>query len=160
MAPGVNLRGYGHYHETYEKVDGQWLITSSTLTRLREDIFNAVSLFISPTGSRARPEGRRACSCDERADPSVGEIVATLQNSRVQVEQGGRPESDQLVEALRLDAPAHPPALGVRTNSSTYQIPQNRIWFCSPPITIGLKQMVRDVAVSPSMRTSKLPSRW
>jgi uncharacterized protein (TIGR02246 family) len=48
LAPGVNLRGYGHYHETYEKVDGQWRITSSTLTRLREDIFNTLfSVYIS-----------------------------------------------------------------------------------------------------------------
>ena len=48
FGPGVNLRGYGHYTETYEKVDGQWLITSSTLTRLREDVFNAfVSVYIS-----------------------------------------------------------------------------------------------------------------
>ncbi|CAA0089176.1 Bile acid 7-alpha dehydratase [Mycolicibacterium vanbaalenii] len=48
LAPGVNLRGYGHYDETYEKIDGRWLITSSTLTRLREDIFNVVfSLYIS-----------------------------------------------------------------------------------------------------------------
>jgi hypothetical protein len=48
LAPGVNLRGYGHYHESYEKADGQWLITSSTLTRLREDVFNAVvSVYIS-----------------------------------------------------------------------------------------------------------------
>ena len=48
FGPGVNLRGYGHYHETYEKVDGQWRITSSTLTRLREDIFNVfVSVYLS-----------------------------------------------------------------------------------------------------------------
>jgi hypothetical protein len=48
FAPGVNLRGYGHYTETYEKLDGQWLITSSTLTRLREDVGNGVvSVFIS-----------------------------------------------------------------------------------------------------------------
>jgi SnoaL-like domain len=48
FASGVNLRGYGHYTETYEKVDGQWLIASSTLTRLREDVFNAfVSVYIS-----------------------------------------------------------------------------------------------------------------
>ncbi len=26
LAPGVNLAGYGHYHETYEKTDGQWRI--------------------------------------------------------------------------------------------------------------------------------------
>ena len=48
FGPGVNLRGYGHYHETYEKIDGQWRFKSSTLTRLREDIFNGlVSVYIS-----------------------------------------------------------------------------------------------------------------
>ncbi len=40
LAPGLNLNGYGHYHETYEKVDGQWRIKTSKLTRLRVDIFN------------------------------------------------------------------------------------------------------------------------
>lgn len=49
LAPGVNLAGYGHYHETYVKIDGQWRIQSSTLTRLREDVFNPVfSVRISP----------------------------------------------------------------------------------------------------------------
>lgn len=38
LGAGVTLVGYGHYHETYEKVDGRWLIKSSKLTRLREDI--------------------------------------------------------------------------------------------------------------------------
>jgi SnoaL-like protein len=48
LAPGLNLDGYGHYHETYEKVDGEWLIKSSILTRLREDIFNVfVSVYVS-----------------------------------------------------------------------------------------------------------------
>jgi hypothetical protein len=48
LAPGITLRGYGHYHETYAKVDGQWLITSSTLTRLREDVFNVfLSVYVS-----------------------------------------------------------------------------------------------------------------
>jgi SnoaL-like domain len=48
FGPGVNLRGYGHYHETYEKIDGQWRITSSKLTRLRVDIFNGlVAVYIS-----------------------------------------------------------------------------------------------------------------
>lgn len=48
LAPGINLRGYGHYHETYEKVDGRWLIKSSALTRLREDVFNAfLSVYVS-----------------------------------------------------------------------------------------------------------------
>lgn len=54
FGPGVNLRGYGHYTETYQKVDGRWLITSSTLTRLREDVFNAVvSVYISDRLRRA-----------------------------------------------------------------------------------------------------------
>jgi hypothetical protein len=49
LAPAVNLNGRGHYHETYEKVDGQWLIKTSTLTRLREDVFNPLfSVRISP----------------------------------------------------------------------------------------------------------------
>lgn len=48
FAPGVTLRGYGHYLETYEKVDGHWLIASSKLTRLREDIQTPVmTLFLS-----------------------------------------------------------------------------------------------------------------
>ena len=32
-----HLRGFGHYHETYEKIDGVWLIKSRVLTRLRVD---------------------------------------------------------------------------------------------------------------------------
>ncbi|AKK28820.1 nuclear transport factor 2 family protein [Mycobacterium sp. EPa45] len=49
LAPGVNLAGYGHYHETYEKTDGQWRIKTSALTRLREDVFNPLfSIRISP----------------------------------------------------------------------------------------------------------------
>ena len=48
FGPGVNLRGYGHYEETYEKADGQWRIKSSKLTRLREDVFNGlVAVYIS-----------------------------------------------------------------------------------------------------------------
>jgi uncharacterized protein (TIGR02246 family) len=31
---GTHLQGYGHYHETYELVGGEWRIKSSTLTRL------------------------------------------------------------------------------------------------------------------------------
>ena len=34
---GNELHGYGHYHETYEKLDGQWQITRCELTRLRMD---------------------------------------------------------------------------------------------------------------------------
>lgn len=35
---GMRLDGYGHYHETYEKVGGEWRITSSKLTRLHMDL--------------------------------------------------------------------------------------------------------------------------
>ena len=31
---GTVMYGYGHYHETYEKVNEEWQIKSSTLTRL------------------------------------------------------------------------------------------------------------------------------
>jgi len=49
LAPGVNMQGYGHYHESYEKAGGQWRIKTSKLTRLREDLFNPVfSVRISP----------------------------------------------------------------------------------------------------------------
>jgi hypothetical protein len=36
--PISTLHGYGHYHETYRKVDGAWRIQSTTLTRLRLDV--------------------------------------------------------------------------------------------------------------------------
>jgi uncharacterized protein (TIGR02246 family) len=35
---GRELHGAGHYHETYAKVDGAWLIKSQKLTRLRVDM--------------------------------------------------------------------------------------------------------------------------
>jgi len=34
---GSEMHGYGHYHETYEKVDGAWRIKTLRLTRLRVD---------------------------------------------------------------------------------------------------------------------------
>ena len=37
-APMKTLQGYGHYHETYERVGGRWLIKSLTLSRLRVDV--------------------------------------------------------------------------------------------------------------------------
>ncbi len=47
---GLNLLGYGHYHENYVKVAGRWYLGRSKLTRLREDIFNPFfSLRISPS---------------------------------------------------------------------------------------------------------------
>ncbi len=29
------IRGYGHYHDTYEKVDGKWFIQSLKITRVK-----------------------------------------------------------------------------------------------------------------------------
>jgi len=34
-SPVEMLTGHGHYHETYERIDGTWLIKSLRLTRLR-----------------------------------------------------------------------------------------------------------------------------
>ena len=31
------IHGYGHYHETYQKIDGEWLIKSRSLSRIRVD---------------------------------------------------------------------------------------------------------------------------
>jgi hypothetical protein len=33
--PFRSMRGWGHYHVTYRKVDGRWLIATRTLTRTR-----------------------------------------------------------------------------------------------------------------------------
>lgn len=38
LIPMLTLRGYGHYHEQYEKTAGQWRLKSLKLTRLREDV--------------------------------------------------------------------------------------------------------------------------
>ena len=37
FADGMELHGYGHYHETYRRGDDGWRIASTTLTRLRMD---------------------------------------------------------------------------------------------------------------------------
>jgi SnoaL-like domain len=42
LLPALTLSGYGHYRETYEKSDGRWRLTSSQLTRLREDLVTPV----------------------------------------------------------------------------------------------------------------------
>jgi hypothetical protein len=34
---GTRMVGYGHYHEMYQKIDGDWKIKSSVLTRLHID---------------------------------------------------------------------------------------------------------------------------
>jgi hypothetical protein len=39
--PGAALKtlhGFGHYHETYRRLEDGWRIQTSTLTRLRVDI--------------------------------------------------------------------------------------------------------------------------
>ena len=55
LAPAVTLYGYGHYHETYEKLGEQWRIKSSKLTRLREDIVTPVTrLLPQPLATRLR----------------------------------------------------------------------------------------------------------
>jgi uncharacterized protein (TIGR02246 family) len=41
--PHGDMRGYGHYHETYEKTGGTWRITTSRLTRLRVDMPSPVA---------------------------------------------------------------------------------------------------------------------
>jgi uncharacterized protein (TIGR02246 family) len=35
---GSRMYGYGHYHDSYEKFDGTWLIRSSILSRLHMDL--------------------------------------------------------------------------------------------------------------------------
>jgi hypothetical protein len=39
-APVAGMIGYGHYHETYEKIGGKWLIKTIRLTRLRVEVVN------------------------------------------------------------------------------------------------------------------------
>ena len=35
---GINVvHGFGHYHETYQRIDGKWYIKTLQLTRLRAD---------------------------------------------------------------------------------------------------------------------------
>lgn len=36
--PELDLHGYGHYHETYRKIDGKWLFQTSYLKLLRLNI--------------------------------------------------------------------------------------------------------------------------
>jgi hypothetical protein len=37
-SPIREIRGYGHYHETYRKLDGRWVIQTNTLSRIRIDV--------------------------------------------------------------------------------------------------------------------------
>jgi hypothetical protein len=43
LTPALGMHGHGHYHETYVKVDGKWLISSSKLTRIRQEIITPAS---------------------------------------------------------------------------------------------------------------------
>lgn len=36
--PIEHLHGYGHYHERYRRVDGEWRIAALTLVRIRRDV--------------------------------------------------------------------------------------------------------------------------
>lgn len=36
--PMRSLHGYGHYHETYRRIDGEWRVHSFRLTRLHVDL--------------------------------------------------------------------------------------------------------------------------
>ena len=56
LAPGVTLRGYGHYHETYEKIDGHWKIKTLRLSRLMKAV-TTTRLSISPYDTFARHDG-------------------------------------------------------------------------------------------------------
>lgn len=48
LAPGVKLRAYGHYTETYRKTDDCWRIATSTLTRVRQDLMLPLISFQIP----------------------------------------------------------------------------------------------------------------
>lgn len=37
-APFSRLTGYGHYHDTYEKSDGEWKLKTTRITRLRVEV--------------------------------------------------------------------------------------------------------------------------
>ncbi len=37
-APFARLTGYGHYHDTYEKREGTWLLKTTRITRLRVEV--------------------------------------------------------------------------------------------------------------------------
>ena len=55
-APGYDMKGWGHYHETYRRcADGRWRIASTRLTRLRVESSNrAVRDMLWPEGKRLK----------------------------------------------------------------------------------------------------------
>jgi hypothetical protein len=58
---GLTMHGFGHYHEEYVKgPDGEWRISSSQLTRLREEIrLPFITIFVS---DRVRGAMQRAAA--------------------------------------------------------------------------------------------------
>jgi hypothetical protein len=64
---GLTLHGHGHYAETYEKIDRQWRIKSSTLTRLHEQIATPiVTLYISDRVRRALQRAAQRVTTNDR----------------------------------------------------------------------------------------------
>jgi hypothetical protein len=57
LLPALTLNAYGHYYETYEKIDGRWRIKTSKLTRLREDM--VTPLFSLRISERLRNAGAK-----------------------------------------------------------------------------------------------------
>lgn len=55
FAPGLSMRGYGHYRETYRLSDAGWRIASSRLTRLRLDLVTPILSVRLPRRLLARP---------------------------------------------------------------------------------------------------------
>jgi hypothetical protein len=55
FAPGVKLRGYGHYTEAYRKTGDSWRIATSTLTRVRQDLMLPLITFQVPDRLTRRP---------------------------------------------------------------------------------------------------------
>lgn len=68
--PGVTMHGFGHYLETNDKVGGAWLIRTSTLTRLREEI--RTPLFTLLMSERLRRLAQRVAARRPSQRPSSG----------------------------------------------------------------------------------------
>jgi hypothetical protein len=67
-APIQHLHGYGHYHERYGKIDGRWVITEMTLTRLRRDVTMASTE--APASSASSTAARPSVSQRLRGRPA------------------------------------------------------------------------------------------
>lgn len=88
--PLVEMNGNGHYHETYVRRDGRWLMKSFKLTRLRVDISGAVA--VPPPARDVHPSrtmqavllreygGADRFSCEQVPEPApgAGEILVRV----------------------------------------------------------------------------------